>query len=195
MTMNMEYFVIESENNNNYPLLEWDDDQEDTPFRKSKPVSVTEPIKLCLGEPVPKHPIMVDFHELPKPVVGERIKNVLEPLNIGGIQLIPAHVLAGNDIYDYWLLHVFNRIACVDREKSILSIDEDDGDILDIKSLVLDEKILGDIPLENRLVFVLAEYTSTYLFHQSIKDAIMAIKPEGLQFFQANQWGSSVVFG
>ena len=112
---------------------------------------------------------------------------------MGGVQLNPEHVSAGNDIYDYWLLHVINRVACDGREKLSLSIDEDD--ILDIKSLVLDEKILGDIPLENRLVFVLAEYTSTYLFHQSIKDAIMAIKPEALQFIQATQWGSSVVFG
>ncbi len=76
----------------------------------------------------------------------------------------------------------------------MLSIDEDDGDILDIKTLVLDEDILSDIPLERRLIFVLAESTSTYLFHQSIKDAIMAIKPEGLQFFRADQWGSSAVF-
>ena len=53
----------------------------------------------------------------------------------------------------------------------MLSIDEDDGDILDIKTLVLDEDILSDIPLERRLIFVLAESTSTYLFHQSIKDA------------------------
>ncbi len=65
---------------------------------------VSEPIKLCLGPPIPDQPVMVDYHSLPKPVVGERIKNVLEPLHIGGTQLIPAHIPVGDDVYDYWLL-------------------------------------------------------------------------------------------
>ena len=192
--INQDYFVIESGGSNNYPLLEWD--QKAGMFRKGKPVTVTEPIKLRLGAPVPAQPEMVDYHELPEPVVGKRIKNLLEPMDIFGIQLIPARIPVENEIYNYWLLHVFNEIICVDREKSILEIDEDDGGILDIAQLVLDEKILQEIPLEKRLIFVLRESTSTYLFHRSIKDAIMALDPapKGVQFFCANVWGSGAVF-
>ena len=151
-------------------------------------------IKLRLGAPVPTHPIMVDYHSLPEPVVGERIKNVLEPLHIGGTQLIPARIPVGDEVYDYRLLHVFNRIVCVDKEQSNCTYSRS-GRMIDIKHLALDEDILGDLPLERRLIFVLAESTSTYLFHQSIKDAVMAIEPKGVQFFRADQWGSAAVFG
>ena len=193
--INREYYVIERGGSNDYPLLEWD--QKCGIFRKQKPVTVTEPIKLRLGAPVPEKPEMVDYHSLPEPVVGERVRSLLEPMNIYGTQLIPAHIPVEDKIYSYWLLHVYHRIACVDREKSVLEIDEDDGDILDIEQLVLDEKILKEIPLEERLIFVLKESTSTYLFHQSIKEAVMALipPPQGLQFFRADQWGSSSVFG
>ncbi len=188
-----DYFVIERGGSNNYPLLEWD--QNAGPFRKGKPVTVTEPIKLRLGAPVPAHPEMVDYHSLPRPVVGERIKNLLEPMNIDGIQLIPARIPVEGRMHDYWLLHVFNEISCLDRDKSKCAYSKR-GRVIDIKDLVLDEAVLQAIPLEKRLIFVLGESTSTYLFHRSIKDAIMALEPapKGLQFFCADVWGSDAVF-
>jgi len=193
--LNQDYYVIKRGGSNNYPLLEWD--QSSGMFDKGKPVTVTPPIKLRLGAPVPDKPEMVDYHSLPEPVVGERIKNILEPMTLYGTQLIPARIPVEDNVYDYWLLHVFNEIACIDREKSILEIDEDDGDVLDIEQLALDEKVLQEIPLDKRLIFVLKESTSTYLFHRSVKEAIMALEPapQGVQFFRADQWGSAAVFG
>jgi len=192
--VNQDYYIIERGGSSNYPLLEWE--QKSGVFRKGKPVTVAEPIKLRLGAPVPDNPEMVDYHSLPKPVIGKRIKNILEPMNIYGSQLIPARIPVDDKVYNYWLLHVFNRIECMDRDKSI-STYSNLGDASDIKSLVLDEIILEDIPLENRLIFVLRESTSTYLFHHSVKDDIMALEPppEGIQFFRVDQWGSMAVFG
>ena len=191
--INQEYFVIERGGSNNYPLLEWD--QSSGLFDKGKPVTVTEPIKLRLGAPVPAKPEMVDYHSLPEPVIGERIKNLLEPMNIYGIQLIPANISVEEEIYHYWLLHVFHEISCLDKDKSICAYSKR-GRVIDIKHLVLDENILQEIPLEKRLIFVLRESTSTYLFHRSIKDSIMALDPasKGIQFFCADVWGSDVVF-
>ncbi|MBZ4416008.1 hypothetical protein [Myxococcus sp. RHSTA-1-4] len=51
--------------------------------------------------------------------------------------------------------------------------------MLGIDKLVLDEKVLGEIPLEQRLVFVLAESTSTYLFCQSVAERVLALHSEG----------------
>ena len=186
----LDYYVIERANNNNHPLLEWEQES----IRSDKPTQITEPLQLRLGKPIPRKPQMVDYHSMPEPVIGKKIKDVLEPFNLHGVQLLPARVTGKDAVYDYWLLHVFNRIACVDRKNSVLSIDDDDGGIIDIKKLALDEKVLKEIPEEKRLVFVLAESTSTYLFHAKIKDAIMKVQPEGVRFIKSSEWGSGTAF-
>lgn len=193
MSVNTEYYVIGRANNNNHPLLGWG--QSSLPFNKGKPVQVTEPIKLVLGPPIPDHPVMADYHSLPRPVIGKKIKDVLEPLNIDGIQLVPAKVDArdkGLGVLDYWLVHVFNEIECMDKDKSISTYDSL-GDASDIKKLVLSETELNPIPLDMRLIFRLAECSPTHLFHQSIVDKILAVKPEGVRFIRVDQWshGSS----
>ncbi|MBI1425719.1 MAG: hypothetical protein GC149_20010 [Gammaproteobacteria bacterium] len=200
MSVNTEYFVIESTNNNNYPLLEWDDDEDlEIPLAHSArdgiplPVPLPHPIKLVLGEPIPRKPQMVDFHELPEPVVGKKIKDVLEPLSIDGIQLLPAVVTTDFGVFDYWYLHVYNEIECMDRDRSI-STYSNLGDASDIKKLVLAEHELDSIPLDMRLIFVLKESTPTYLFHQSIVDKILAVKPEGVRFFRVDQWSHGSAF-
>ncbi len=193
MSLNDEYYVIERAGGSEYPLLAWN--QKSGAFYKSKPVPVTEPIKLRLGAPVPSSPVMADYHSLPEPVIGYKIVDVLDPLSIDGIQLVPADVeMPDGEKLRYWLIHVFNEIACVDLNKSICTIDEDDGDIMDIEHLVLDEQILSDIPLEKRLIFVLEESVSTYLFHESIMKAIMGVEPVGCRFFRVASWNDSAGF-
>jgi len=198
--INQEYFVIESGGSNNYPLLEWADGEDlygplARSAAKGVPLPIDRSLKLRLGAPVPAKPEMVDYHELPEPVVGERIKNLLEAMAIYGTQLIPANIPVEDEIYHYWLLHVFNEISCLDKDKSICAYSKR-GRVIDIKKLVLDENILQEIPLEKRLIFVLRESTSTYLFHRSIKEAIMSLDPapKGIQFFCADSWGSDAVF-
>jgi hypothetical protein len=191
MTINKDYYVIDRAGGSQYPLLEWN--QLSLIFYKGKPVTVTEPVKLRLGAPVPKNPVMVDYHSLPKPVVGQKIFNVLNPLNIDGTQLLPADVeMPDGEKLRYWLLHVFNKITCLDRDKSICDID--DGYVMDIERLVLDEDILQNIPVEKRLVFVLKESVSTCLFHKSIMDAVMAVNPVGCRFFPVTSWNDDSSF-
>jgi hypothetical protein len=137
---------------------------------------------------------MVDHHSLPEPVFSPRLRDVLEPLKLYGVQLIPADVkVKEDDVRRYWLLHVHNEIPCIDRERSSLSIDEDDGGVLGIDKLVLDERVLGEIPLERRRVFLLAEDT-VYLCHQSVADLLRALQPEGLRFIRVDQWNDSAGF-
>jgi hypothetical protein len=200
MTINTEYFIVERENNNNHPLLEWAGTTFQGPLarsaRDSRPVQFTEPIQLKLGAPIPPMPEMVDYHSLPEPIIGQKIKDVLEPLNIEGIQFIPAKVDTrdkGLGVFDYWYLHVYNRITCMDKEKSVCSYSPS-GRITDIKKLVLADYELKHLPLEERLIFVLKEYTSVYLFHESIKDKIMSDNPVGIRFFRVDKWGSSAAF-
>jgi hypothetical protein len=191
--MNTDYFVITRAGSNRHPLLDWDEDG--GRFYRSESVAVAEPIKLRLGAPVPPAPEMVDYHSLPKPVVSSRVRDVLEPLHLRGVQLIPADVrVKVGDIRRYWLVHAYRRIACVDRQQSLLDVDEDDGDVLGIQKLVLDEKALEQLPEEERLIFRLDESPSLHLFHQTVVSAVLALQPEGLQFIPVANWSDSAGF-
>jgi len=194
MSINDEYYVIERAGGSEYPLLEWN--QRSITYNKGKPVPLTDPIKLRLGAPVPDNPVMVDYHSLPRPVIGQKIVDALDPLSVDGIQLVPADVeMPDGGNLRYWLIHVYNRIACVDRMLSKAKFsDVLPGRATTIDHLVLDEKILSDIPLEKRLIFVLEESVSTYLFHESIMKAVMEVEPVGCRFFRVAGWNDSAGF-
>jgi hypothetical protein len=193
--MQTEYFVIESAPNNRHPLLQWDELV--WGFGRPEPVSVAHPVRLRLGKPIPRDPEMVDHHSLPQPVFSTRIAEVLEPLDLFGVQLVPADVKVKEcDVRRYWVLHVYNEISCVDRQRSVLSIDDDDGRVLGIDSLVLDERVLERIPQEQRLLFVLEESISTCVFHRSVVERILALTPppEGVRFIRVDRWNDSAGF-
>jgi hypothetical protein len=157
-------------------------------------MTITEPLKLRLGAPVPRSPVMVDYHSLPDPVIATRLKEALELLKLHGVQLLPADVtVKSDDVRRYWLLRIHNEIACMDPQRSVCTY-FDNGSVLGIDKLVLDEQVLREIPLEQRLVFCLAESSSVSLFHQSIVDLMLALKPEGLRFIRVDQWNDGAGF-
>ena len=191
--MQRDYFVIERAGPNTYPLLGWD--QSALVFRQGKPVSVSEPIRLRLAEPVPPTPVMVDHHSLPAPVVSRRLMEVLAQFELPGVQLVPADVRVGEAVLRYWLVHMWRRIPCVDRARSQLNVDEDDGDVLGIDKLALDETVLNGMPLDERRAFRLAECV-VHVFHRSVVDRVMGLtpSPEGLRFIPVPDWNDSSGF-
>lgn len=190
-----EYFVIMRQNNDNHPLFALDQSSGD--FGKGKPVEVKEPIKLRLRDPVSPNFEWVDYHIAPDPVVSKRIVDILLPLDLHGVQFVPAKVRNPRDPFseprDYWLIHVWNRIACLDKEKSELEF-YDDGSIFGIDKLVLNEKTLAMFELRKRMMFELSEDASVLLVHQWVKDAIESVHPKGCRFFKATEWNSDKTF-
>jgi len=90
-------------------------------------------------------------------------------------------------------LEVFNWIACIDRQSSAVSLSRRDT-VLSINKLVLDEKVLQEIPLVRRRVFVLTESPSVYLFHQSVVEQVLALQPEGVRFIRVDPWNDGADF-
>ena len=189
--MNNEYFVIDRAGNNSHPLLEWDERSID--FNRGVPVANGRTVRLKLGDPVPRAPVMVDYHSLPDPVVSAKIRDVLAALRLHKVQLIPANVKAKDKVHDYTLVHIYNEIAAVDRVASDADYSPM-GSLLDVRRLVLSVAVLSRIPLAERLVFILAESTSTELFHQSVRDAVMATNPVGVRFHPIASWNSNSSF-
>lgn len=193
--MQGDYFILERAPNNSHPLLGWA--QSGSAFYKGTAVSITEPIRLRLNEPVPATPVMVDHHSLPEPVFSTRLHDVLEPLRLHRVQLVPADVqVKEGDVRRYWLLHVFNEIACLDRQRTVCDF-YSNGDVADIEKLVLHEETLRGLPLQERLVFILAEYTSLYLFHRSVVEQLRSLvpPPEGVRFVPVDAWNDAIGFG
>jgi hypothetical protein len=157
---------------------------------------VGEAVKLKLGEPVPPKPIMVDHHALPEPVVSSRIQEALEPLQLHGVQWVPADVQAQEgDVRRYWLMHMWREIRCMDRRASVFKAAPSGQFLLSLDKLVLDEAVLRELPLQERLAFLLEEDT-VHLFHRVVVDRVLSLQPppEGLRFIPVSAWSDSAGF-
>ncbi|GHU05788.1 hypothetical protein FACS1894158_09820 [Betaproteobacteria bacterium] len=186
-----DYYVIERAGDKAYPLLKADDNSEHTEEyiydNKENEISNPKVMEFAFGKPYPRKPIIGDYLSQPDSIVSEKIKNVLAPLKIKGIQLIPATVTSNKgEVYEgYYYIHIYHLIAAMDRENSKY---EQDDDYFSIDRFNLDTKILEKIPLKERLIFRLEEGETIMLYHKSIVDAIVAVNPTGVQFIKVENW-------
>ncbi len=189
--LNDEYYVLESENNNNYPMI----GASLRPRSQGRKLVEEYALNIYLDDPMPKKPEYVDFHTSGSvPVVSKNMKDLLEPLNIYGIQFITG--TEGDVIeelkLDYYLLHIYSRIVCIDRNKSDISVGE--IGVSDVTSFVLDNEVLIKTPEEKRLIFKVREYGVIQLFHQSIVDVIESAGLKGLRFIPVKKWNDNAAF-
>lgn len=176
-----DYFIFRRDGDDTYPLLGFRSGADNT-LRDRKPVAHGRILQLVLADPVPRFPVMGDFLVLSaEPVVSQRVCDLLAGLNIRGVQLVPAEIAGkGRQLFrGYYAMRVYNRIGAVDRRCAVC--DHRYG-MLFVLRISLDRRALGRIPLRQRLVFVLEESPDCMLFHRSVVDKIMAIKPTGARF-------------
>ena len=124
MAFNEEYFIIKRENNNSYPLLI--NDTGCPPYnREKKFIENAQRMCFCFGKPVPQKPVMADYHSSPKSIVSDRVYNILNNLNIKGLQLIPATINGkkGEAYTNYWYIHITNNFSDIfDKKESIFEL-------------------------------------------------------------------------
>lgn len=190
--LNDEYYVLEPDNNNSYPMI----GASLRPHFQGRTVSGDYSLNIYLDDPMPRKPEYVDFHTSgATPVVSKNIKDLLEPLEIYGIQFLKG--TTGDVIeelkLDYYLLHIYSNIECIDKDNSNVDLD-DDGDVTDVKSFVIDNVALLKISEDQRLVFELDEYGVIQLFHKSIVDVIESAGLKGLRFIPVKKWNDNAAF-
>ncbi|GHV35523.1 hypothetical protein FACS1894178_5270 [Bacteroidia bacterium] len=189
MENEFEYYFIGRANNPQHPLLIADNDC--PPYlRKEEYIENPETMAFCFGKPIPRKPKMADYHSQPKSVISKKIFDVLDNMNVKGIQLIPAVIRGkkGETYENYWYIHIINSYPALDREKSIYTWDDFIEVASPLKKVVLNEDFLKTIPLEERLIFYLKENGVKQFFHKSVVDAIMATNPEGVAFYNVKEW-------
>jgi len=170
------------------------------PLRETK---LTHEINLIFDDPVPDSPELVDYHVLPRPVISNKIKNILEKIDIKGVQYVSVTIKSENGkiFNNYFLLHIFNLISCLDFENSSVDFDDDSATLNDLRSFMLDERKLLNIPLSKRLIFILREWPSVYICHKSIMESIFSVNPDrfmtyiiGLRFVSIEDWNDDIYF-
>lgn len=188
---NFAYYVLERDSSHSYPLIMCDPDSEHTEEYlydyENEKIPKPEVMEFTFSEPYFARPVIGDYFSQPESVISDKLKKILSSLNIFGIQLIPAMITSNKgDIFkDYFYIHIYNMINAMDKLNS--KFDEGD-DCYFVDKFKLDENILKNIPLEERLIFKLGEDHTIMLYHRSIVEALMTVKPTGLKFIKVEDW-------
>jgi len=181
----MKYYVLEFDDNFSSPLIE------NIPFEY-------EGISLNLGtkfDELQKISLIVKNDNLPNCIPNNRrylyfdeiLINVLIEFNFNKYQLFDVEVRTTTGVNlntKYKLVNILNIVNCIDRQNSILEIDEDEDDddlnIVDIKSLKLDYSKIND-----EIIFRLQGFETLLIFREDIAQAIVNKHIRGVQFINA----------
>ncbi len=192
-----EYYVIGRKGDKAFPSVVADQDSDHTNlyvgdnFSPYHEKSIPDPktMEFVFRSPIPRKPIIGDYFAADgESIISKKIADILLPINIKGIQLIPTTVMSNKgDLYeDFYYIHIYHYIEAMDKETSDFKVNK--YGIYFIDKFRLDEKVLKDIPLKERLVFKLKEKGVMKLYHQSVVDAMMATNPEGVMFTKVEDW-------
>ncbi len=148
-----------------------------------KPIPDPEPTSFICRKPVKYSKLIVGDHFWgPESVFSKKVADVLAPMNIRGIQLIPTIVrINKRELYNgFYYIHIHHYIKALDKQKSDFEYVFEYENYC-IYDLVLDRKALAKIPLKERLIFKMEEDGES-LYHRLVVDAIMATDPLGIVF-------------
>jgi hypothetical protein len=145
--------------------------------------------QLALGLPVtemPKRLTIRDITPMPLPdvlgtstrysAVSARVREVLEKRSRANIQFVPVK-LEGYPKESYWLPHVLDRLALVDRERSEVEWNPADPRFIKFNGPM----VLNDPPPGAPLYFRLFE-TAALIFDNELKEALQRVTPSAGHF-------------
>ena len=179
---NQEYFYLQETGVDKYPSLQYAAGNVCSSMELFTDIMLDskETRYLSFCKPTPRNPQFADYHLLNEnaPAISERLKNVLESLNLKGMQFLPAVIRDKSSMEHsgYYIIHVVNEIQCMDKEKSEWKPSEmKPGKAKHIEKLVLDNEVLDKIPLEERLVFAVWENSLKVCYHYSVVEKLCLV--------------------
>ena len=183
MAENFKYYVMNSKGDQAYPMLKI----VGRDFDENNKLKL---VYLEINTPKPNKPVLADFLYASKDILSKRIANAMQEMNMEGVEFVPTQLTLkkGEIIEDYICVSVDNNTyEALDNEKAIFTKD-DDFPIWNVEKIVLDKKILEQIPLNNRLGFRLKEAPGYGLFHESVIEKISALNPTGVFFVDIEKY-------
>lgn len=183
----LEYFLLESSSDPRQPMI--GDVDDDIQFGRGRAVPVTKTIQMEVPSWGPRKPHMTDILFNGYPLITDRVKAVLEPLNLYGVEYHPVSISTRQGEFPYWMVHIWNRFSCVDRLNSDVVWDSFiPNRVHAYTQVILDEDVLAKIPLEQRLMFTLAEECTFMPIHRSVREVIESVKPTGCRWYAVHEW-------
>ena len=198
MENNLDYYLIGNDGAYQSPSLMRDNDRDAVGLkylRQGIKVEDNHITYLTFNPPYPKKPDMVDYHFCEcRAAFSKKIYDALKTTEIKGLQLVPCiiHSNKGVEYNDYWVANILQKYIFLDTDKTEGVIDEDDGEWIGIDKMVLNEEKVLQVPLEERLLFVVKEFSGYVLYHKTVVDLIMSVNPTGLKFIHINDWYNGV---
>ena len=193
-----EYYIMDVSGADNYPNLAFC--KSSAAFSYAEPIKEVElPIQTKFSKTTrpPKNPKFVDALFLKGNIaISKRVFEEFENLNLYGLQMLPIEITTPKEeiVKDYYVMHIWNEIAAVDKNNYVGDEPDGYGGICGLESFSLDEKNMINTPIEKRLIFKLAESTSIMLVRQSVYDAIQSLNPEGFSFWKVSEWNIGSAF-
>ena len=152
--------------------------------------------QLALGQPITEMPRRVAIRDitgkpLPDvlgtptvyPAVSRRVREVLESRSRANIQFVPVQ-LRGFPKEPYWLPHVLDELALVDRKRSRVEWDPDDPRYIQSSGSM----VLRDPPPGAPLYFRLAEIPAL-IVDRELKEALQRVTPSAGHFIDPWELG------
>lgn len=138
-------------------------------------------------EPVQNKSQLSDYVGGADDIFHKRIAEAIQNMNPEGVKFHPVRLdgWKGNIFDDYVCVVTYDNIyKLLNKELSdYFSDDDDEDEDYNIHKFVLDKKELSQIPLSKRLVMRAREMPGYTLYHQSVVDAINALEPIGMKFY------------
>jgi hypothetical protein len=60
--------------------------------------------------------------------------------------------------------------------------------------MVINQELMSQVPLEERLMYVSKESSAYVFYHKSIVDLIMSVNPTGVVFVPVEKWYNGIAF-
>jgi hypothetical protein len=193
MENEFDYYLIESDNNFMSPLLMNNDDVDDcgTDFLDDmEPIDNDVVTHLVFNPPIPPKLQMTDYLFLScRAVFSKKVYDVLKNIEIKDFQLVPAIIKGpkGEEHLDYWIANIYREFAFLDKEKSEYGSITSKGSWSMIKKMVINQNLMAQVPLEERLMYVDKESNAYVFYHKSIVDLIMSVNPIGVAFIPVDK--------
>jgi hypothetical protein len=117
---------------------------------------------------------------------SSRLRQALASVALDNIQYFPVIVrnpLDGTETDDYHIANIVGRVSCVDRENSVLEMDDEDEVVEFVDVLAIDEAKTNGFDL-----FRLHEEPAMIIASDRVKEACEAHRITGVQFFDPREY-------
>ena len=139
-----------------------------------------------------KQPVFGDAHmDGIYPIVSQKVYDLLKHLNVNNFQLYPAIIMDpnGNYIENYYFFNIYDRLNCVDFDKSELINYKKEALRHTVRKFIIKSEVLDPIEEENRFILHPHKvFTAPMIVHKDIVNIFNKLKIKTIRFLPLSDY-------